>query len=157
MGGSFAIEAMTDEIEDAAGDYIRKIDDMGGTLRAIEQGYVQREIQESAYRFQKDVEAGNRIIVGVNRYTEDRGDVPPELLQVDESVGEEQRSGLAKLRSERDQKAASRALDELHQAAKADENLMPFILSAVESLASIGEIADCLRKVFGEYTESVVF
>jgi len=156
LGGSFAIESLTDEIEKAAGEYIRKIDDIGGMLRAIEAGYVQREIQESAYRFQKGVEAGERVIVGVNRYVEDRGDGQPELLQVDERVGEEQRRSLSRLRLDRDDAAAARALEELRRASEGRENLMPFILDAVESLASVGEIADCLRKVFGEFTESVV-
>jgi methylmalonyl-CoA mutase N-terminal domain/subunit len=156
LGGSYAVESLTAELERAAGEYIKKIDELGGMLRAIETGYVQREIQESAYRFQRGVESGERVIVGVNRFVDDRGGTQRELLQVDEKVGEQQRRSLAALRRERDEQAATRALAQLRRAAEGKENLMPFILEAVESLASVGEISDNLRGVFGEYRESVV-
>jgi methylmalonyl-CoA mutase N-terminal domain/subunit len=156
LGGSFAVESLTDEIENAAVEYIGKIDVMGGVLRAIETGYIQREIQESAYRYQRSVESGESVIVGVNRFVDEREDVHPDLLRVDEKIGEEQCRSLADLRRSRDQETTSRTLAALEKAAEGSENLLPFILDAVESHASVGEIADCLRRVFGEFTESVV-
>jgi methylmalonyl-CoA mutase N-terminal domain/subunit len=154
-GGSYAIEALTDKIELEAEEYICRIDALGGMLRAIETGYVQREIQEASYNTQKKVEQGESVIVGVNRFrSEDQK--PVTLLVIDETVGESQRKDVGKLRAERDQTAVLRSLDRLRQAAEGRENLLPFILEAVESPATVGEISDCLRTVFGEYRESVV-
>lgn len=153
-GGAYAIESMTDEIEAEAERYILRIDAMGGMLPAIERGYVQREIQESSYRYQKQIELGEQVIAGVNRYTTAES-APVELLVVDERVGAEQCRRLADLRAARDAVAARRALDRLCSAAQGKENLMPHILAAVEALATVGEISDCLRSVFGQYRESV--
>ncbi len=156
MGGSYAIEKMTDEIEAEAEKYILKIDAMGGMLKAIERGYVQREIQESSYRYQRQVEAREQIVVGVNQYTS-AASTPIELLVLDERVGAEQCRRLAALRAERAAAPVRRALSRLRLAARGHENLMPAILQAVEALATVGEISDCLRSVFGLYQEAVAF
>jgi methylmalonyl-CoA mutase N-terminal domain/subunit len=154
-GGSYAIEQMTEEIEAGAKEYIRRIDSMGGMLRAIETGYVQREIQESAYQHQRRVESGEAIIVGLNRYTSD--DQPSiETLVVDDTVGVRRRETVQKLRAERDGAVATAALSALRQAALGNGNLLPSILDAVDALCTVGEISDCLRGVFGVYRESVV-
>jgi len=155
VGGSYAVEELTDSIEAGAADYLRRIDSMGGMLRAIETGFVQREIQESAYRAQRAVESGQAVIVGVNRFRSEQQE-PIDLLVVDESAGESQRASLRKLRTTRDADAVSRSLDRLRQAARGRENLLTFILDAVEAPATVGEISDSLRSVFGEYKESVI-
>ncbi len=155
LGGAYAVESLTGEIELAAEEYIRKIDALGGMLKAIEQGYVQKEIQESAYRAQKDVESGESIIVGINRFRVEES-APIDLLVVNETVGEDQRQSLKRLRAGRDAAACAGALSRLGKAAAEGANLVPFILEAVENLASVGEISDTLRGVFGEYRESVV-
>jgi methylmalonyl-CoA mutase N-terminal domain/subunit len=153
LGGAYAVEAMTDGIEAEAEEYLQQIDSMGGMLRAIEAGFVQREIQESAYRIQRQIESGQRTIVGLNRFTgEER--IPLELLVVDEQVARDQCASLARLRQERGSELCGEALRGLRRAAEGRENLMPCILRAVESLATVGEISDCLREVFGEYRDS---
>jgi len=152
-GGSYAVETMTDEIASEAEHYLREIDAMGGMLKAIERGYVQREIQESSYRFQMQVEKGEKVIVGVNRFTT-AGSQPIELLVVDERVEADQNRRLAELRATRDAGAAETALSHLRAAARGAENLMPPILQAVEALATVGEISDSLRSVFGAYRDS---
>jgi methylmalonyl-CoA mutase N-terminal domain/subunit len=154
MGGSYAVETMTDDIEAGAEQYLNRIDAMGGMLRAIEQGYIQREIQESAYRYQTQVESGATVIVGVNRYNSSDS-YPIELLVVDESVGETRRRQVADLRAARDADAHGEALGRLRAAAQGADNLMPAILQAVEAAATVGEISDCLRDVFGVYRESL--
>jgi methylmalonyl-CoA mutase, N-terminal domain len=156
MGGSYAVEAMTDELEAKAQDYIRRIDDMGGMVRAIAQGYPQGEIQEAAYQAQRDLEAKRSVVVGVNLFQVK--EPPPEgLLRVDESVERFQAERMKKLRAERDNAAATRAVDTLRKAAATpDENLIPLILDAVKSLATLGEISDAMRDVFGEHKEHVV-
>ncbi len=156
VGGSFAIEDMTDRIEKEVEEYLRRIDALGGMLRAVESGYVQREIQESAYRHQKSVETGETVIVGVNRFatTEERPKI--DILVVDEAVGANQRLALEDLRATRDSAVVARALDNLRLAAAGSDNLVPLILDAVEALATVGEISDTLRRTFGEYRESVV-
>jgi len=154
-GGSYAIEEMTAELEAGAAEYIRKIDALGGMLRAIECGYVQREIQESSYRHQRAVESGENIIVGVNKFISGTSS-PVDLLVVDGRVGENQCQALGELRASRDAEAVLKSLQKLRSAAAGRENLLPFILEAVESLATVGEISDCLHAVFGAYCESVV-
>jgi methylmalonyl-CoA mutase N-terminal domain/subunit len=155
VGGSYAIEALTDKIEAEAEEYIRRIDALGGMLRAIETGYVQREIQESSYQAQKAVESGESIIVGANRFRSEE-EKPIDLLVVDETAGESQRETLRRQRTDRDSKATAASLDRLGRAAEGRENLLPHIIDSVESLATVGEISDCLRAVFGEYRESVI-
>ncbi len=153
--GSYAIETLTDEIEAAASDYIRRIDALGGMLRAIETGYVQREVTEASYRSQKSIESGEAVVVGVNRFV--TGEPHRlELLSVDEAVAERQCRSLKRLRAERNTGALKNALERLRQAARGRVNLLPHILDAVNALATVGEISDCLRGVFGEFHEFVV-
>lgn len=151
LGGSYYVEALTNAIEKEAEDYIRKIDEMGGAVVAIEKGYIQKEIQESAYRWQMEVESGDRIIVGVNKFQVEEKPVEG-LLKVDASVGELQSKKLAKVKAERDQEAVKTALEALRKGAEDENvNLMPLILDCVRTYASLGEICNVLRGVFGEY------
>ena len=155
LAGSYYVEAMTDQIEKEAEDYISRIDALGGMIAAIEKGYVQSEIQKAAYNFEKEVESGKRIIVGVNKFKEE-DDKEPELLKIDMNVQEEQIKFLNKIRKERDQLKVDKTLNSLEKAAVTDENLIPYILEAVKAYSSVGEICNTLRKVFGEYKETVV-
>jgi methylmalonyl-CoA mutase N-terminal domain/subunit len=150
LAGSYYIEKLTDEMEARAQDYIDQIDRMGGAVAAIEKGFIQKEIAASAYKFQKEIEKGERIIVGLNRFqtAEER---PKGLLKVDPEVGEKQKARLQELKGARDHAAVQQALVELKTAAQGRDNLMPFILQAVKTLASLGEVCDTLREVFGEY------
>jgi methylmalonyl-CoA mutase N-terminal domain/subunit len=154
LAGSYAVEQLTTEIERLASDYIDRIDALGGTLRAIETGYVQREIQEAAYRYQRAVETGDAVVVGVNRFRAD-DDAPVPTLRVDERVERAQVERLRALRARRDNEAARAALIGLEDAAHGTENLLPHILRCVESLSTVGEISGCLRRVWGEYREAV--
>ncbi|HKO95568.1 MAG TPA: methylmalonyl-CoA mutase family protein [Pyrinomonadaceae bacterium] len=153
LGGSYFLEALTEKIESTALDYFRKIDAMGGMVAAIEKGFPQREIQDSAYQYQKAVERGDQIIVGVNKYAME--DEPAEVptLVIDESVRVHQVERLDKTRSERDQGAVANALEKLKRAAQAEENTMPATLEAVRAYASLGEICSALRDVYGVYEE----
>ena len=151
LAGSYYVEAMTNQIEAEALAYIKKIDDIGGAVVAIEEGYIQREIQDSAYKWQKDIENNDRIIVGVNKFQIEEKPVEG-LLRVDASVGELQKKKLAKLRAERDNVAVNAALAKLETACGDEEvNLMPLIMDAVKTYATLGEICNVMRKVFGEY------
>jgi methylmalonyl-CoA mutase N-terminal domain/subunit len=150
LAGSYFVEQLTDEIEAAAWKYIETIDAMGGSVNAIESGYMQQEIGNAAYEYQKDLEEGNRILVGVNKFTENDG-VHAEVFRVDDSIRKVQTDKLNKLKAERNSTAVEKALAELAGAAAGTENLMPHILTAVEAYATLGEIADTLRKEFGEY------
>ncbi len=150
LAGSYYVEAMTNRIEEEIDDYIKKIDTMGGTLKAIDEGYVQREIQDSAYRFQKEIEANDRIYVGINKYTMEE---PPltNLLKVDPKQGEIETEKLKKLRAERDQKSWKAGLDRLDEVSRTDENVMPAVIEAVKARATVGEICDVWRNIWGEY------
>jgi len=150
LAGSYFVEALTDELEKAAYIYIDKIDAMGGSVKAIEQDYIQREIAASAYTYQNEIESGERIIVGVNKYTQAE-ELPVNVFRVDDSIRRHQVEKLVKLKNERNSTAVAQTLRELSEAAKGSENLMPFILRAVETYATLGEIADTLRHIFGEY------
>ncbi len=151
LGGSYYVEALTDKIEKECWAYIEKIDELGGAPEAIHKGYIQREIQDSAYKWQMDVEKGNRIIVGVNKFTQEE-EPPKNLLRVDASVGVEQAARLKELRAKRDNDAVKANLAALEKAAADEnENLMPYILDCVRVYATEGEICGVLRKVFGEY------
>ncbi len=150
LAGSYYIEKLTDEIEAKAEEYIKKIDDMGGAVAAIEQGYMQREIQDSAYRYQKSVESKERLVVGVNSY-EIKEDKPKGLLRVKPEIAEAQKKRLQALRNRRDGAAVASALKAVETAAKGTDNLMPYVLDAVKSYATIGEICGVLREVFGAY------
>jgi methylmalonyl-CoA mutase, N-terminal domain len=155
VAGSYAIEKLTNEIESGARDYLAKIDAMGGMLRAIEAGYVQQEIQKSAYEFQRAVENGEQVVVGVNRFQAEEGHPIP-TLRIDPEVERSQVGRLQALRARRDAAKTSAALAEIERRARGTENLMPAILTAVESYATVGEISDAMRRAFGEYQESVV-
>lgn len=150
LAGSYYVESLTNSLEQQAEKYIAQIDALGGAVKAIENGYMQREIQDAAYDYHRSVETQERIVVGVNRFQIDE-EPPQGLLQVDPAVGELQKKKLADLRQRRDNIAVATVLDELEQAAKGDANLMPVILKAVKSYATLGEVCDRLRKVFGEY------
>ena len=151
LGGSYYIEWLTDEIERQVYDYLERIDEMGGAMQAIADGFIQREIQESAYAALRAVESGAQTVVGVNRY-QGRAELPEETLHVDEAVQNEQIAALAALRASRDQSKVSAILQRIEQAARAaDEPLMPLFVEAVENDATVGEICDALRAVFGEY------
>ncbi len=150
LAGSYYIEDLTDRIEQEAMEYIQRIDEMGGAPEAIERGYVQREIQEAAYAYQKDVENQRRIVVGVNKFTTDE-EFTGKILRVDPKVREEQMAALAKLRAERDNQAVEQSLAALKQAAQGSDNLMPHFLQCVRVYTTLGEICDTLRGVFGEY------
>lgn len=154
VGGSFAIEKLTNEIESAARDYLGKIDAMGGMLRAIETGYVQREIQRSAYEYQQAVERGDQVVVGVNRF-QAAEEQPIATLRIDPEIERSQVARLNALRARRDTAKSRLALEEVERRARGSENLMPAILAAVEAVATVGEISDALRRAFGEYQESV--
>jgi methylmalonyl-CoA mutase, N-terminal domain len=154
LGGSYAIEALTDEIEARAQGYLVKIDEMGGMVQAISKGYVQREIQEAAYAWQKRVEAKDLVVVGVNAYKSEDVKVP--VMRVDPALEEQQAARVKALRKDRHDGAARAAVDAVRAGAKGTENLMPLILAAVKAEATLGEISDALRDVFGEYRESVV-
>jgi methylmalonyl-CoA mutase N-terminal domain/subunit len=155
LAGSYYVEAMTNRIEKEAWDYIKKIDELGGAVAAIEKGYIQKEIQDSAYKWQMDVESGARVIVGVNKYQMEE-EPPKGLLKVDASVGEKQVEKLHAMKAKRDNAAVEAALADLKKAAQDEnENLMPHILAAVKTYATLGEICGVLREVFGEYEAHV--
>jgi methylmalonyl-CoA mutase N-terminal domain/subunit len=152
LGGSYAIEALTDQIEQQAADYIAKIDALGGALRAVEEGFIQREIQDAAYQAQRAVEKGEQVVVGVNRFQTAETPVG-ELLRVDESVRTAQVAALKELRAKRDNARVDVALARIAEAARTPQApLMPLIVEAVEAYATLGEICDTMRGVFGEYT-----
>jgi len=152
LAGSYYVESLTNELEKRAWEYIHKIDELGGSVRAIEIGYMQNEIEEAAYQFQKDMEAGRRVIVGVNKF-QVKEEVRPEVLRVDPEIGRRQAQKLAALRERRDNATTGSALAALEDAARGTDNLLPRILAAVEAWATLGEISDTLRKVFGEQQE----
>jgi methylmalonyl-CoA mutase N-terminal domain/subunit len=155
FAGAYFIESLTDEIEKRAVEYLGKIDALGGMLKAIERGFVQQEIQNAAYEYQTAVESGNAIVVGVNRFSEEsRSQVPVE--RVNESVERRQVERLHALRRKRDPSAWQRSLEAIRETSRSGENLMPRILDAVEARATVGEISDAMRSVFGEYEETVV-
>jgi methylmalonyl-CoA mutase N-terminal domain/subunit len=154
LAGSYAIEELTTEIEERAQEYLNKIDAMGGMLRAIETGYVQREIQEAAYSYQRAVETDDAVVVGVNRFqTEEHSTIP--ILRVDPSIERAQVERLRALRERRNASVADAALARLEEAARNTENLLPRILDCVEAYVTVGEISHRLRKVWGEYREAV--
>ena len=155
VAGSYAIEHLTNEIEQGAAAYIEKIDALGGMLRAIESGFVQGEIQKAAYEYQRAVETKEQIVVGVNDFVaEEKREIP--TLRIDPQIERDQIARLQVLRGKRDGPRAKSALDELQRRAASTENLLPAILGAVEAYATVGEVSDALRHVFGEYRESVV-
>ncbi|AAM25528.1 methylmalonyl-CoA mutase N-terminal domain/subunit [Caldanaerobacter subterraneus subsp. tengcongensis MB4] len=156
LAGSYYVEYLTDEIEKRAFEYIKKIDELGGAVKAIDLGYMQREIQESAYRYQMEIESGKRIIVGLNKFQMEE-EPPKNLLKVDPQVEIVQREKIKKVKEMRDNARVEKALKALKKAAEGDDNLMPWILDAVREYATLGEITDVLRSVFGEYQQQIIF
>jgi len=156
LGGSYFVEFLTDEMEKRCLEYLRRIDEMGGIIRAVEEGYPQKEIGESAYRYQREVEEGERLIVGVNAFQSDT-DGPIQILKIEERVAEEQVARIEKVKAERNAAEVSAALARVEAACRGTENLMPPVLEAVKSYATLGEISDVFRKVWGQYREGGIF
>jgi len=154
LGGSYYVERLTDQLEDAANDYLAQIDNMGGAIKAIDGGFQQREIQEAAYRSQREVESGEQVVVGVNRYRDDEIHTP-DLQRIDPAGEREQVERIRTARRERDHDAWQRALGALHERATGDANLVPVIIDAVKAGATLGEVSDALRAVFGEHRELI--
>jgi len=156
LAGSYCVEALTNEMEEKAMEYINKIDDMGGVIPAIENGFLQKEIADSAYKYQQEIDNKERILVGVNDYTVEEDWVPLKLLRITPDVEAEQLAKLLKMKRERNNAKVKETLDKLHDAADRDENLMPPIIEAVKAYATLGEITNVLRSAFGEYKELIV-
>jgi methylmalonyl-CoA mutase, N-terminal domain len=150
MGGSYFVEELTNQIEAAAWDYIAKIDAMGGSVSAIEQGYMQNEIAKASYQYQMNIEKGSKVIVGVNKFNAEQDAMPP-IMRVDDSIRMEQMERLKQLKSDRNNELVNSGLNQISEAAKDGTNLMPLLVDAVENYATLGEIADTLRNVFGEH------
>jgi methylmalonyl-CoA mutase N-terminal domain/subunit len=155
LGGAYFIEALTRDMEAEAKSYIRKIDEMGGMVRAIELGFPQREISDSAYWYQKAVDAKEKIVVGVNAFGMEHEPIP--LLEIDETVARQQLARLRAVKKDREQAAVKSTLSDLKKAAQDDRNLMPYLLKCVKTYATLGEIMDALKNVYGEYEEPVTF
>lgn len=154
LAGSYYIETLTDKIEKEAYDYIDKIDRMGGAVAAIEQGYMQQEMAAHAYEYQHEVELGKRTVIGVNKFNDSKKLAEQDVLTADLSVGERQIARLEKMKASRDNEAVKVALEKLREAAKGTENLMPYLIDAVKTYATLGEICGVLREEFGEYKQS---
>jgi methylmalonyl-CoA mutase N-terminal domain/subunit len=155
LGGSYAIEALTDHIEAKAQDYIRRIDELGGMVQAIEAGFVQQEIQDAAYRYQQSIDTGERVIVGVNDFVSG-ADPEPELAKIGLEVESNQKLRLATFKASRNGEKVGAAIRAVEEATQGTNNLMPVILNAVKAGGTVGEISDAMRKEFGEYRERVV-
>ncbi|HEX4802248.1 MAG TPA: methylmalonyl-CoA mutase family protein [Myxococcaceae bacterium] len=156
LAGSYYLEYLTDEMEKQAVDYLRRIDEMGGIIRAVEEHFPQKEIGESAYRFQREIEIGERLIVGVNAFQEEDHS-PIDVLKIDERVAQEQIERVKQVRAQRDNGAVRSALERVEAAARGTGNLMPPVLTAVKAYATLGEICDVFRKVWGQYREGGAF
>jgi len=156
LGGSYAVEYLTDKIEDEVFEYLQKIEDMGGSVPCIEKGFYQRELADSAYRFQKSVDKAERVVVGVNKYRDDKIPYIP-IFKVDDEIAEEQIRNLRELKKTRDNKGVQKALDKLHKAAENNENLAETMIEAVSQYATIGEICDVLREIYGSYRPPTVY
>ena len=153
MGGSYYIEQLTDEIERGAREYIERIDAMGGTLAAIEKNYIQNEIHNAAYEYQQAVERGDAVVVGVNRFKQEEAE-PPQRFRLDPELEQQQVARLAGAAGVAQRGVVEERLAALEQAARSSDNLMPHILACSEAYATVGEISDRLRAVFGEYQET---
>ena len=156
LAGSYMVETLTDKIEKQINDYLEKIERMGGTLKAIEENYIQKEIQQSSYRFQKEIENNERVYVGINKYTMEEK-TPTNLLKVDMKVGQVESEKLRKMRAARDAKRWKKALENLREVSKKSENVMPAVIEAVKAEATIGEICDTWRNIYGEYKPKQTF
>jgi methylmalonyl-CoA mutase N-terminal domain/subunit len=156
LAGSYFVEYLTSYLESEAWQYIKRIDEMGGMVSAIEKGYPQREITEAAHRYQLEIEEGKRIIVGINEFIMSE-DVSIPVLKIEPEVAETQIKNLKRIKQQRDSRAVLSTLRTIKSKAQTDENLMPFILEAVKAYATLGEICDVLREVFGEYQDPAEF
>jgi methylmalonyl-CoA mutase N-terminal domain/subunit len=156
LAGSYFVEALTNEMEQQAWDYIHKIDDMGGMVAAIDKGFPQMELADAAYKFQRQIDSNEKIMVGVNKYvTDDEQDIP--LLDIDDAIETQQIERLNAVRRKRDSKAAKKSLDDLKNACKKGENVMPYCIEAVKSLCSVQEICDVYREVYGEFRDPAMY
>jgi methylmalonyl-CoA mutase N-terminal domain/subunit len=156
LAGSYYVESLTDELEERAFDILDEIDERGGMRKAVESGWVQGEIQDTAFERQREIESGERVIVGVNEYRVEEEEKAEDIEEVSEAEQQRQRENVQQLREERDDEAVEAALDDLRAACEGDENVMPYIVTAVKAYATTGEICDAMRDVFGEYQGSVV-
>jgi methylmalonyl-CoA mutase N-terminal domain/subunit len=156
LAGSYYVETLTNEMEERAMDYVDRIDAMGGVIAGIEKGFFQREIADSAYKYQKEIEKHERTVVGINDYKVEKDWIPMDLLRIPPHVEEAQLARLREVRKNRNQQKAKQALDKLHDEADRNRNLMPTIIEAVKAYATIGEITEVLRTVFGEYRELIL-
>jgi methylmalonyl-CoA mutase N-terminal domain/subunit len=156
LAGSYFVEKLTNEMEEQAWEYIEKIDSMGGMLAAIDQGYPQMEIADAAYTFQQQLESGERIMVGVNKYVTEEAEECP-ILDIDEAVEQDQLQRLNEVKRTRDSKAVKRTLDDLRTACKKGDNVMPYCIEAVKAMATEQEICDVYREVYGEYQDPGLF
>jgi len=155
MAGSHYLEDLCDKIEDGVWKYLKRIERMGGSVRAIERGFFQSEIRQNAYRLKKEADDGDRILVGVNKYSE--AERQPDLLRIDDRIEIQQRKAIRKLRASRSASGVEKALSAMKAAADGDGNLMPYIIEAARAYATTGEISDSFREVFGEYRPREVF
>ncbi len=155
LGGSHYLEELSDKIEADVWKYLKKIEKMGGSVKAIEKGFFQSEIRQNAYRLKKEADEGDRILVGVNKYAEE--EKQPDLLRIDGSIEVQQKKALKKLRDSRDKAKWEKAISAMKSAADTDENLMPYIITAAKAFATTGEISNAFREVFGEYRPKEVF
>jgi methylmalonyl-CoA mutase N-terminal domain/subunit len=152
LAGSYFVESLTNEIEEKAWEYINKIDDMGGMLAAIDKGFPQIEIAKAAYHYQQQVDRGEKVVVGVNKYAAEE-EIAPEMVKISDRLREEQIARLKEVKSGRDNRSVIKALNELRTASRTDENLMPHVIEAVKEYATEQEICDVWRQVFGEYRD----
>ena len=151
LGGSYYVETLTDQIEREAREYIHKIDEMGGAVAAIEQGYMQQEMATHAFEYEQEIESGKRTVIGVNKYVIEDEEHHTQLLQVDPAVGDRQMAKLKKLKETRDNAAVEKALAKVRKVARSEENIMPCLIEAVKTYATLGEVCGVLREEFGEY------
>ena len=156
LGGSYYIESLTDSLEEKINAYLKRIDEMGGAIEAVENGYMQKEIQQSAYKYQRDIEDKEKTVIGVNRYIQEDEDMKMKLLRVDPEVDRLQKERLEEVRKNRDNDAVNKALQKLRISAESSDNLMPAIIDAVREYGTLGEICGVLREVFGEYRQQIL-
>ena len=157
LGGSWYVESLTDKLEAEAEDYFRKVDEMGGVISAIEDGYFQREIARSAFEYEKKINEKSRIVVGVNDFIKEDEKIEIPILEIGTDVEENQNASLVKLREERDSQAVAAALANVEASASSEQNLLPPIIEAAHAGASLGEIVTAMKKVFGEWNETPAF
>ncbi|MBW2561623.1 MAG: methylmalonyl-CoA mutase, partial [Deltaproteobacteria bacterium] len=156
LAGSYFVEALTNEMEEQAWDYIHKIDDMGGMVAAIDKGFPQMELADAAYKYQRQVDSGEKIMIGVNKYVvEEEGEIP--LLDIEDRIEKEQIDRLNEVKRKRDSKAAKKSLDDIKNACKKGENVMPYCIDAVKNLCSVQEICDVYREVYGVFRDPAMY